>query len=130
MPNFSDSSLSKLNTVDPRLIEVAHEVIKLVDFSVIEGHRGEKKQDQMFREGRSKLKWPASKHNRYPSLAIDVVPYPIDWLNRERFYYIAGMFIAIAAERGIKLRYGGDWDGDGLTDDQTFYDLPHLEIVE
>ena len=55
---------------------------------------------------------------------------PIDWNNKERFYLFAGFVKGIAAEMGIKLRLGADWDGDFTTRDQTFHDLPHFELDE
>lgn len=42
----------------------------------------------------------------------------------------AGYVMRVADELGIKLRYGGDWDGDKKTADQSFNDLPHYEILE
>jgi hypothetical protein len=74
-----------------------------------------------------------SKHNTDPSLAFDVAPYPIDFASRTkvlaRFYYLAGLIISCAASLGIKLRWGGDWDGDLDFEDQTFDDLGHFEKV-
>jgi len=29
---------------------------------------------------------------------------------------------------GIRLRWGGDWDGDTELDDNKFDDLPHFEL--
>jgi len=71
-----------------------------------------------YNSGRSKVKWPDGKHNRSPSMAVDAAPYPIDWQDRERFYYFAGYVMGVAdmlhAEGLIthRLRYGGDWDRD------------------
>ena len=64
-----------------------------------------------------------------PSLAIDAAPSPIDWNDRERFFYFAGVVKGVAEEMGIKIRWGGDWDGDNDFDDQTFDDLVHFELV-
>jgi peptidoglycan L-alanyl-D-glutamate endopeptidase CwlK len=35
---------------------------------------------------------------------------------------------AAAAELGVSLRWGGDWDGDGSRRDHSFIDLPHFEL--
>ncbi len=75
------------------------------------------------------MEYPHGKHNRKPSEAIDAAPYPIDWDDLNRFYYFAGYVKGIANEMGIKIRWGGDWDGDTILDDQTFMDLPHFEIL-
>jgi peptidoglycan L-alanyl-D-glutamate endopeptidase CwlK len=37
--------------------------------------------------------------------------------------------MGIAAKMGIKIRWGGDWDRDEELHDQTFFDLPHFELI-
>ena len=83
MPKFGKKSLEKLNTCDKRLQLVLNEVIKTVDCSVLEGHRGEQRQNKLYDEGKTKLKFPNGRHNASPSRAVDVVPYPIDWEVRD-----------------------------------------------
>ena len=130
MPSFSRRSKDKLETCDSRLQDIMQEVIKHYDCTILEGHRDEATQDEYFRTGRSKVEYPNSKHNSYPSKAIDVVPYPIDWNDKERFYHFGGFVKGIAAQMGIKLRWGGDWNSNNDFKDQTFHDLPHFEILE
>ena len=127
---FSNYSKTRLNTCDPRIQEILNEAIKVVDFRVLEGRRGKDLQNLYYRQGKSKLKYPESKHNSSPSMAVDIAPWPIDWNDRERFVYLAGIIKGIAANMGYKLRWGGDWDSDNNLRDQTFFDLPHFEIVE
>ena len=44
---------------------------------------------------------------------------------------LAGFILCIAAQKGIKLRWGGDWDNDFDTRDEgRFRDLPHFELLE
>jgi peptidoglycan L-alanyl-D-glutamate endopeptidase CwlK len=50
--------------------------------------------------------------------------YRLDWA---RLYYFAGVVNSIAKDMGIKIRYGGDWDGDFDLKDQNFYDGVHFE---
>lgn len=130
MPAFSKLSAERLATCDPRLQAVLNEVIKHFDCSVVFGHRTKAEQDQAVAEGRSKTPWPSSKHNAQPSLAVDVVPYPIEWADRERHHYFAGWVMAIAAAKGITLRWGGDWSRDTQVRDNGFDDLVHFEIVQ
>ena len=130
MPKFSKTSLDKLNTCHPDLQKIFNEVIKHFDCTILCGHRNEEEQNIAYKAGVSKLKYPKSKHNKTPSLAVDVAPYPIDWGNRRRFYYFAGIVKGVALSIGIKLRWGGDWDGDNDINDQKFFDLPHWEIKE
>ena len=129
MSVFSQSSLDKLSSCHDDLKRVVEEVIKVLDFKVLEGHRGEEAQTRAFREGKSKVKWPESKHNGYPSTAVDLAPYPIDWKDRERFVHLAGVVKGIAHSMGIPVRWGGDWDGDGNIVEHKFQDLPHFELV-
>ena len=130
MPAFGKASQEKLATCDPRLQKVFNEVIKHFDCTVIEGHRGEEAQNKAFAEGKSKLKYPQGKHNKTPSLAADVLPYPIDWNDTNRMRYFAGFVVGIAATMGIKLRWGGDWNQNTELKDNSFNDLPHFELVD
>ena len=129
MWTFSQSSLSKLETCDPRLQEIMFEVIQIMDIKILEGHRNKERQNQLFHEEKTKLQYPDSKHNSLPSKAIDVAPCPLDWSNRERFVYMAGIIMGVAHSLGHEIRWGGDWDRDNDLYDQTFNDLPHFEIL-
>lgn len=130
MANFSESSKKRLATCDDRLQKLMNEVIKYQDFTVLCGHRGKEEQDDAFRTGASTKRWPDSKHNRNPSPAIDVAPYPVDWNDKARFARLVGFIECIAMQQGLKLRWGGDWNGNMRTTDEKFVDMPHLEIVE
>ena len=130
MPTFGTASQGKLETCDKRLQSICNLVIEHYDFSVLEGHRSGARQDELFRQGKSKLQAGHSKHNASPSMAVDIAPYPIDWADTSRFYFMAGLIRQAAHDLGIKVRLGADWDGDGSFADQTFHDLPHVELVE
>ena len=58
MARFGRKSRTNLLTCDDRLQEVFNEVIKYVDCSVLEGHRSEERQDNLYDKGRSKVKYP------------------------------------------------------------------------
>ncbi|RME64971.1 MAG: M15 family peptidase [Alphaproteobacteria bacterium] len=130
MPQFSAISAARLASCDARLQAVFNRVIEMIDCSILVGHRDKTAQNAAYVAGRSRLDWPKSKHNRLPSLAVDAVPYPIDWDDRERFYLFAGIVLATAAAQGTRLRWGGDWNGDFRLADNRFDDLPHFEIEE
>ena len=130
MPKFGKKSRKRLNTCDEDLIHLFEAVVKYFDCSVLEGHRGEEKQNKYFNEGKSKLKYPKGNHNKKPSNAVDVVPYPIDWEDRERMTYFAGFVKGMAASMGIPIRWGGDWNSNNDLKDNNFDDLPHFEIKE
>ena len=112
MPRYSERSRANLAEAHPALQAVFGEVIERFDHAVIEGHRDREAQNAAFDAGRSKLRWPASKHNATPSLAVDACPYPIDWSDHRRFHLFAGYVLATAHTMGVILRWGGDWDSD------------------
>jgi len=133
MPTLSARSLEHLGTCCDELQRVARRAIAIYDFTVLEGHRGKDAQDQAVAKGLSQVAWPNGKHNKNPSDAMDVAPFPIDWSDKEvarqRFCLLAGVMLACAAAEGVTLRWGGDWDRDGDTRDERFRDLPHFEVV-
>lgn len=128
MPKFSKSSLSKLETCHDDLQKVFKEVIKHVDCTIIEGHRGEERQNKLCDEGKSKVRFPNGRHNASPSRAVDVMAYPIDWNDRERNTLFAGYVIGLARGMGVTLRWGGDWDSDFNLKENLFDDHPHFEL--
>jgi peptidoglycan L-alanyl-D-glutamate endopeptidase CwlK len=130
MPWFSEKSRDRLDSCHRDLQLVCEAVIPFYDFTVLEGRRSNERQEELFRQGKSKLRAGESKHNERPSLAVDIAPYPIDWNDANRFFLLAGMMFQAASERGIVLRWGGDWDTDWSHTDQTFNDYPHFELVE
>ncbi len=130
MPQFGRASIEKLSTCHPDLQKLFNEVIKHYDCVILDGYRSNEEQQKFFKQGKSKLQAGASKHNQNPSLAADVVPYPIDWKSKEGFYHFAGFVLGIAKSMGIGIRWGGDWNGNNDLKDQTFYDLPHFELTQ
>jgi peptidoglycan L-alanyl-D-glutamate endopeptidase CwlK len=134
--HFSPKSDNNLATVIPKLQRVANRALGygIIDFSVIEGRRTKERQNWYYSTGRSKLKWPSSKHNVLnpcdPARAMDLVPF----VNGEpswNYYHccvLAGVVLAAAKEEGVKIRWGGNWnmDGEPITD-QSFQDLTHYE---
>lgn len=106
---------------------------EVADISIIQGHRGKDEQDEYFATNKSKVQWPNSKHNQFPSKAVDFQPCPVPEREVEVWAalgYIAGRAIEIGKRRGLVLRWGGDWDRDGDLSDNDFDDLYHLEIVD
>lgn len=106
-----------------------------LDLTIIVGHRGEAAQNEAFnaRPQRSKTPWPKSKHNRLPSWAFDFRPAPFPsaehWKDGVRFGRIAGAILWVAAAERVPVRWGGDWDQDGQSIDESFLDLGHVELI-
>lgn len=137
---FGSQSTLKLETCHPTLQRIAHRALATtpVDFTIVHGFRGEQEQNALYDRGASKLQWPESEHNAMRdglpcSRAIDFAPWihgDIPWNDTHLFAMLAGVFFAAADHVGARLRWGGDWDLDGLTTDQTFMDWGHVELVE
>ena len=133
MPHFGRLSTQRLSTCDERLQDICNEAIQIYDFSVLCGHRDKEAQNKAFKDGNSKLEYPKSKHNKIPSKAVDIAPYPYtnstDMENILRYYYLAGIMKAVATSKGIKLRWGGDWQGDNDFTNNLWDDLAHFELI-
>ena len=130
MPRYSRASRDRLLQCHKYLQDLFNKVILTFDCKILEGHRDQETQNGYCYNGKSKLLWPDSKHNKVPSLAIDAAPYPINWKDLSRFYYFAGYVKGMAADMGIPLRWGGDWDDDTQVMDQRFKDLVHFELPQ
>ena len=128
MPRFGRKSRERLKTCDNKLQKIFNEVIKHVDCSILEGHRDKDRQNKLYEEEKTKVKYPDGRHNRQPSSAVDVTPYPVDWEDRERQTLFAGFVIGVASQMNINLRWGGDWDQDFQVVDNRFDDFPHFEL--
>lgn len=131
MPIFGEESKKQLATCHSDLQLIANDAIQYVDFSILEGFRDKIHQDADYAKGVSKLKWPNGRHNKNPSDAFDFAPYPIDWSNKvtalARFLFIAGIIWVCAVRRGIKIRFGWDWNKNLDPRDETFLDWGHVE---
>ncbi len=144
---FSEESKKELETCHPDLQRLFNAVSLHYNCKITGGYRGKEAQDSYFEDGLSKLKFPDSKHNKQPSLAVDAGPYPISWpvdviledmtaaekeqVNRlVRWYHFCGYVKGVADTIGVKIRQGCDWNGNNVFTDQKFNDLPHTELRE
>ena len=148
MPYFSYNSKARLATCDQRLQDLFNEIIKEYDCAILCGHRTKEEQEKAFDAGNSKLHFPRSRHNKSPSIAVDVVPYltkephiiwgGFDEYNKyfkDRFKTLkdynnfvtctytvfANHVIDKATEMGIPLEWGGSW--------KTIVDMPHYQLI-
>ena len=146
---FSARSQDRLNTCCADLVRLFKEVIKNYDCTILCGRRDKEAQENAYIREKSKVRYPNSPHNRFPSRGIDVSPYPIpeNWgkvswklipkKHREKihqeikelhkFYHFAGYVKGVADCNDIPIRQGHDWDGDNEFNDQSFDDLVHTE---
>lgn len=119
MPSFSSKSQKKLDSCNQDLRLLFNEVIKYQDCTILEGMRSPERQRELFDSGKSKTLM--SNHLTYPSNAVDVMPYPIDWEDIARQHCFATEVYNIAMRLGIKVRWGGNF--------KNFYDAPHWETI-
>ena len=142
---YGAASTRKLATVHYELRETFGLALswQIYDMTIIYGWRGEADQDQAFLAGNSDKEWPNSKHNVVDaqgnpmSDAVDFAPWcmlptgkmGIPWDDTHAFAVCGGILLAAAHQLGYKIRYGGDWDMDGLTTDQRLMDWGHVERV-
>ena len=137
MPRFSQISRDRLRTCHRDLQVLFEFVIMNYDCTIVCGHRGEVAQNQAFAEGNSEKQWPNSKHNSFPSNAVDAAPYETSGIDRGKTQsaYFAGRVMGVAVElkrQGLishDIRCGIDWDRDNDVDDTKFWDACHFEIV-
>lgn len=125
MPKYSEKSKQRLEQCHEDLQTLFNEVINHIDVSIICGYRGEEEQNKAFNAGHSKLKYPKSKHNKIPSLAVDVYPYPEGIKSVDKFKEIAVKIKELIEELKAtgkitsNIVWGGDW---------KMRDYPHWEI--
>lgn len=130
MPAFSDRSMNKLTSCARPLQSLFLEVVTFWDCTIIEGHRDKEKQNLAVARGSSTLVWPNGQHNKLPSQAVDVAPWPLDWQDTQAFYAFGGFVLGVAYEMEIPIRWGYDWDGDHDFHDQRLMDGVHFELLE
>ena len=121
MPSYSAKSIERLKTCHPLLQELFLEVIKHRDCAILFGHRNRADQEEAFNNGRSKAHYGQSYHNYYPSLAVDAMPFPINWDDIKGIHEFAGFVLGVAAAKDIPVRWGGHF--------KNFFDGPHFELI-
>lgn len=137
MPYFGERSESKLEQVHPDLVQVCRFVIQVYDFTVLCGHREEAEQNAAYPKY-TKVKFPRSRHNRMPSEAVDVWPWdPVKrrlcpWGAIEEQAVLVGHFLMAAFALDIGIRWGHDWNRNGVLWDEKgkLIDRPHIELYK
>lgn len=109
--SFSNESLRKLYKCHPLLVELMLYAIRTSedDITIICGFRSNEEQQEAYANGKSQLKAGESKHNRKPSKAIDIAPYPIEWDNIESFDKLGNHIKECAFALEIDIEWGADW---------------------
>ncbi len=135
MPAFSKMSQFRLDTCHPDLVTLFEEVVKYLDCTILVGYRSEIDQQLAFTSGKSKLQYPNSAHNKTPSMAADVTPYPLNFAYDLRINHFAGYVMGMAqklkdeGKMTHSVRWGGDWSGDPMFPKQALSDRDHFELI-
>lgn len=125
MASFGHKSLARLETCHPKLVKIAYEVIKDYDHSIIWGYRNQAEQTEVYESGNSKAKWPESRHNKLPSVALDAIPWPKGFSASDRdFVELAARYMRAAKKLDVKLEWGGFF----LPGGKHFFDGAHLQL--
>lgn len=142
-------SRAKLAGVDPRLVRVIERALQIskVDFKVICGVRTLAEQKALYAQGRTKpgkiVTWTLnSRHLPDPKTglgrAVDLLPAPYDWKLEDdkstpeiddAFAKVAVAMYQAAADLGIAIRWGANWDGDKIWREKGEGDNPHFELL-
>ena len=134
---LDDRSEKRLEGVNAALVSVIRRAAKRVPFDlfVVEGLRSQARQAELYAQGRTKpgpkVTWTLeSKH--IEGRAVDLAPMidgVIDWKDTKKFDQIAQAMFAAAKELGVKIRWGADWDTDGVPRERGESDSPHWELA-
>lgn len=117
--DLTELDLTKLSTCHKKLQLFVTEVAKVYPIKVMDCHRNKNEQNKAFYRGKSLLRFPKSKHNSYPSMAVDIIPLQE---GKYTFRQLSKIAKRIAKELNINVQWGGDWHG--------FIDMPHWELIE
>ena len=121
---FSDTSISRLNGVNDKLVKVVKRALELStqDFGVLEGLRTKERQAELVRKGASQT----MNSNHITGRAVDLVPIvngKVSW-DWKYFYPVAEAVRKAAKELGVQVKWGGSWDVLNTSD------APATEMVE
>ncbi len=112
-------------------------LISEVDFSVIEGLRTIERQRELFAKGRSApgriVTW-TMKSKHIDGLAVDLLPInPAtgkgDWNFAAGFKEISSAMFAAAERLDVAIRWGSDWNRNGIAGEKGEIDSPHFELI-
>lgn len=114
------ASMRRLATCHPDLQKLVLAAAEDFEIIVVCGYRDEEEQRIAVKNGASRIHYPNSRHNSQPAEAVDLAPYPLDWLDLGRFRQLGAHMEAVSSREGIPITWGGRWT--------KFVDLPHYEL--
>lgn len=138
---IGERSRKNLEGVHPRMVAVVQRALEISadiggpDFAVIEGVRTLARQKQLYAQGRTapgpKVTWTLkSNHFVNPGTgfghAVDL--FPGTWSDLSKFNLMARAMLQAADELKTPIRWGADWDRDGVPRERGETDSPHFEL--
>lgn len=135
---LSNRSLNRLEGVNQDLVKVVKRAIEIseVDFMVVEGLRTLERQKQLYAQGRTtagKVVTWTMKSKHIDGLAVDIAPCnpdgSIDWNTHSKFDKMSKAMFEAAKELGVKIRWGKDWNMNGIVGEKGETDSPHFELA-
>lgn len=144
MVSFTPRDTKRLLGVNPSLVSVVMRAAEIGPrtFFVVEGVRTKERQQELYDQGRTTpgriVTWTLqSKHiiqadgfghavDLYPILnpGMTIDQIPMQWWGE-----IAQGMLTAAADLGIPIRWGHDWDMDGIVGEKGETDKPHWELA-
>jgi D-alanyl-D-alanine carboxypeptidase len=118
---------SRLENVDPDLVRLVWDVGTYRDVDVAVGARTLPDEEAAIASGHSSLMDPTkSKHVIIPGVrdvaeAVDLTPFPVNWLDIEAFENLGAFVKDRATALGVAILWGGDW--------LHLHDYDHFEKV-
>lgn len=117
---------SRLANVDPRLVQLVTDVGTTRNVQVVEGARTVEQEQADIAKGNSALMDPThSKHVIVPGVrdlaeAVDLAPWPVNWMDLAAFKDLGAFVKARAQVLGVAVTWGGDWI--------SLHDYDHWEL--
>ena len=138
MYKLSKRSLGRLEGINDDLLSIVKESIKHSpwDFGIPQmgGMRTSEDQHYLYLRKVSQLDGYNKKSYHQTGKAFDIYLYidgKASW-DRDKLEDVAKHIIAVAADMGLEITWGGDWDGDGIRvdkdADEHFFDGAHFQI--
>lgn len=137
MNEWSEKSFKALNTLHVDLRLICNHMLQIHDCSIIWGHRDKKTQNALYKQKLSKLQWPDSKHNKFLSEAVDLIPYlqgGDPYADPKYATYFSGLVLGASDELyqagriQRRIRWGGNWSVKRDKPFADFFDAYHYEL--
>ena len=122
---WGKTSMDRLVTCDKRLQDLADMMLarSTFDLTILQGYRTKDEQEEAYKSGKSNARFGESKHNVFPSKAIDIIPVKVNWDASDwKWAYLCALAYDCANDLGIKIKCGFFF--------RSIKDCPHIQLSE